>query len=278
MPLATIPQQQPTTGNPKKASFLAPLSTSFDSTKSGLLPVPSIKLSRLVPSEVQESANLVSMAPSSVLPSGQNQGALGSVPSSDGKIKDEFSRMKTASIAELISPEQEAQLKLAFDQCDVDKDGLVSMEEFSQYLGGGNSLADLQYIFEDLNLGSPAVATGGRRREEGRGGTGEAGGGAEGAAGGGGRIVTYSEFKRVLVRHMKPHLDEDWVTEAFLYLDRNGDDALSAAELRRGLQEREIAVLLGQADTNGDGEVDFGEFQAMMDAYRDRASPVPLLI
>ena len=78
----------------------------------------------------------------------------------------------------------------------------------------------------------------------------------------------------------KQYLQEDLCWSAFQVFDRDGNGRISISELSKVLVSENVQKAMGsdvakeamdQVDTNGDGEIDFREFMAMM---RSPASPV----
>ena len=64
---------------------------------------------------------------------------------------------------------------------------------------------------------------------------------------------------------------EDELLEAFRVFDQDGDGFISAEELRylmcnlgEKLSQEEVNEMIAEADTDGDGQVDYREFVAMM--------------
>ena len=74
---------------------------------------------------------------------------------------------------------------------------------------------------------------------------------------------------------MKDTDSEEEIREAFRVFDKDGNGFISAAELRHvmtnlgeKLTEEEVGQLIGEVDTNGDGQVDYEEFVTMMNSIK----------
>eukprot|EP00931_Biecheleriopsis_adriatica_P063638 TRINITY_DN3857_c1_g1_i1.p1 TRINITY_DN3857_c1_g1~~TRINITY_DN3857_c1_g1_i1.p1 ORF type:complete len:332 (-),score=77.42 TRINITY_DN3857_c1_g1_i1:170-1165(-) len=84
-------------------------------------------------------------------------------------------------------------------------------------------------------------------------------------------IIDYSEFlAATLDRHHMQNEDVCW--QAFRVFDRDGNGKISKAELSQVLADgdvkdtfhKELADLMAENDLDGDGDIDFAEFMAMM--------------
>ncbi|XP_070555626.1 calmodulin-like protein 3 isoform X2 [Ptychodera flava] len=67
------------------------------------------------------------------------------------------------------------------------------------------------------------------------------------------------------------HMSEQEIYEAFRAIDIDGSGTITADELRQvikklgeELSEEDIEEMIELADTNGDGEIDYGEFVRVM--------------
>merc|ERR1719428_286539 len=85
-------------------------------------------------------------------------------------------------------------------------------------------------------------------------------------------VIDYTEFLAATL-DKKQYIQEDVCWSAFRLFDKNGDGKISKQELDQVLNQGDIeaamgakavAELMAQVDTNGDGEIDFQEFMAMM--------------
>jgi len=83
--------------------------------------------------------------------------------------------------------------------------------------------------------------------------------------------IEFNEFLDLFVRKMKdPDTEEDLI-EAFKIFDKDGSGNISAQELRHvmttlgeKLTEEEADEMIREADTNGDGYIDYVEFVKIM--------------
>ncbi|KAF4755160.1 hypothetical protein FOZ62_001621 [Perkinsus olseni] len=85
-------------------------------------------------------------------------------------------------------------------------------------------------------------------------------------------VIDYTEFLAATL-DKKKYIQEDRMWGAFRVFDRDGDGKITRKELSEVLNNGEVSDLvsghideiLQQADANGDGEIDFDEFVAMME-------------
>jgi calmodulin len=83
--------------------------------------------------------------------------------------------------------------------------------------------------------------------------------------------IEFNEFLDLFARKMKdPDTEEDLI-EAFKIFDKDGSGSISAQELRHvmttlgeKLTEEEADEMIREADTNGDGYIDYVEFVKIM--------------
>jgi len=85
-------------------------------------------------------------------------------------------------------------------------------------------------------------------------------------------VIDYTEFLAATL-DKRAYIQEDVVWSAFRVFDRNGDGVISKQELQEVLGSGDVADVVGveniaemmsDVDTNGDGNIDFQEFLAMM--------------
>merc|ERR1719387_57584 len=135
-------------------------------------------------------------------------------------------------------------LRDTFMQLDDNGDGLLSVQEMRDGLakaGLKEIPPDLQQIMEQVDSDGSGV-------------------------------IDYTEFLAATL-DKKQYIQEDVCWSAFRLFDKNGDGTISKQELDQVLNQgdveeamgaKAIAELMAQVDTNGDGEIDFQEFMAMM--------------
>merc|ERR1719456_258488 len=80
-------------------------------------------------------------------------------------------------------------------------------------------------------------------------------------------ILTFQQFVKMMSYFDRGLITEDEVTEAFKIFDRDASGTIESGELRHVLQtlgdkltEEEADQMLGEADVDGDGEIDYNEF------------------
>jgi calmodulin len=84
--------------------------------------------------------------------------------------------------------------------------------------------------------------------------------------------IDFEEFVEMMTRKPEDDLDMIWeLKKTFRFFDKNGDGQISAQELRESLSslgevlsEEEAKEMLREADTNGDGYLNFEEFANVM--------------
>ena len=83
--------------------------------------------------------------------------------------------------------------------------------------------------------------------------------------------INFREFLTMMSRRMKDADCEEEIREAFRAIDKDGNGFISAAELRHfmsnlgeKLTNDEVDAMIREADMDGDGQVSYEEFIAMM--------------
>jgi calmodulin len=83
--------------------------------------------------------------------------------------------------------------------------------------------------------------------------------------------IDFKEFTNMMISKMKDSITEDEIREAFLLFDNDGNGFISATELRHvmtslgeTLTDEEVEELMSEADSNGDGQIDYDEFVKLM--------------
>lgn len=135
-------------------------------------------------------------------------------------------------------------LQRAFQSLDANGDGEVTREELAAGLIGGHIDVNSESLLRSADFD------------------------------GSGRI-SYSEFIAAAMQE-STYQKRDVLWQAFNFFDRNGDGKISKAELTEVLQSRASAIkaandiaddicrMLGEADTDGDDQIDFQEFLLVM--------------
>ena len=83
--------------------------------------------------------------------------------------------------------------------------------------------------------------------------------------------IEFSEFLSMMSRKMGTRSFNDEALEAFKVLDKDGSGSISESELRQimnnigeDVTDEEIKEMMNEADLDGDGQVSFKEFAAMI--------------
>jgi len=163
-------------------------------------------------------------------------------------------KLKKAALQIIATQLDDAQLRGlrdAFTQLDSNGDGLLTMAE----LKNGLEKAGYHKTNSDLEMICDGVDTDGSG------------------------VIDYTEFLAAAL-DKRSYLSEQACWTAFKVFDLDGDGKISLDELRALLEDEatseavgadRVAELLHEIDRNGDGEIDFKEFMAMMGA--GKASP-----
>jgi calcium-dependent protein kinase len=163
-----------------------------------------------------------------------------------GKFRSQnrFKKAVLQIIAGQLNDDQIKELRETFTAMDVNGDGLLTLEE----LKTGLSRAGLSALPSDLEKIMDGI---------------DADGSGE---------IDYTEFLAATIDR-RSYMREDVCWTAFNVFDLNHDGKISQEELRLVLQNEDVEAILGvqeaeelmgHVDTNGDGNIDFDEFMAMM--------------
>lgn len=84
-------------------------------------------------------------------------------------------------------------------------------------------------------------------------------------------LIDFAEFVTLMARKMNNTDKDAEIKEAFNVFDKDGSGKISKDELRsimkslgEDLTDEEITQMISEADTNGDGEIDYEEFCHML--------------
>jgi len=143
-----------------------------------------------------------------------------------------------------LTPEQLSELKEAFAMFDKDNDQSISIDELGSVmksLGQNPTEQELRDMIHEVDID------------------------------GNGKI-DFEEFTQMMAHKMHTQDDQDdEMREAFKVFDKDNNGFISPQELRsvmfklgEKLSDDEIAEMIREADANGDGQVDYNEFVAMM--------------
>ena len=83
--------------------------------------------------------------------------------------------------------------------------------------------------------------------------------------------IDFAEFIELMVKHGS-NIDED-IVHSFNVFDRNGDGLITEDELHitmnnlgEPMNEDEVKAMIAEADLDGDGKINFKEFQILMES------------
>jgi len=146
-------------------------------------------------------------------------------------------------MAEHYSEEQIAEFKEAFSLFDKDSDGTIDSEELGTVLRSmGNQPTD-EEVEDMIRLAD----------QDGNG------------------AIDFAEFIEMMPTQERDENAEEEMLEAFRVFDVDGDGSITADELRQifnnlgeKLTDEEISDMIYEADTDGDGEINYQEFVTMM--------------
>lgn len=148
-------------------------------------------------------------------------------------------RMAMAAITRQLDDQEVADLREVFLSIDENGDGLLTRQELTAGLtsAGLTESPDFAQILEDIDCNANGH-------------------------------IDYTEFLAATL-DKKLYLKNAALREAFQFFDKDHDGFISQAELREVLGEAEsgsanLASLLEEVDADGDGQIDFAEFSALM--------------
>ena len=146
-------------------------------------------------------------------------------------------------MADSLKEEQIEEFKKAFNLFDKDGDGSISIKELGEVLhslGQKSTKSELKNMLKEVDAD----------------GNGE---------------IDFPEFLIMMSKHIEDTNGEETLRDAFRLFDKDGNGYISAAELRNvmtnlgeKLTDDEIDEMVKEADTDGDGEINFEEFSTMM--------------
>ena len=156
---------------------------------------------------------------------------------------NKFKKQAMTIIASRLPAEEIKGLKNLFETIDADKSGTITAQELEEALKNKGTLLDQKDIDSLLKL-IDMDANG---------------------------TIDYNEFLAATLSQAQIEKEEH-LRAAFAHFDTNGDGNISRDELRKALAsendmaltEEEIEQMLSEADRDGNGEIDYGEFCAMI--------------
>ncbi|KIJ98372.1 hypothetical protein K443DRAFT_680798 [Laccaria amethystina LaAM-08-1] len=142
-----------------------------------------------------------------------------------------------------LSKEQVDSYKEAFSLFDKDGDGTITTKELGvvmRSLGQNPTEAELQDMVNEVD-------------RDGNG------------------TIDFEEFLDMMSRNSIDENAEEEMRQAFLVFDKDGSGSISKSELKQVMRslgeyltDQEVEEMIREADGDGDGEIDFQEFQRMM--------------
>mmetsp|Transcript_29296 Transcript_29296/g.32542 ORF Transcript_29296/g.32542 Transcript_29296/m.32542 type:complete len:151 (+) Transcript_29296:91-543(+) len=142
-----------------------------------------------------------------------------------------------------LSKEQIEELKEAFALFDQDGNGMISKEELGKVmksLGQEPTSEQLDQMINEVDKDNSGT-------------------------------IEFDEFLQLMAKQMTKGDLQDELREAFKAFDQNGDGKISKAELKKvmeglgeNLSDQDISDMIDEADHDGDGEINYEEFVAMM--------------
>ena len=152
-------------------------------------------------------------------------------------------KLETHEMANQLTEEEIGDFQEAFSLFDEDDSGTITTKELGgvmESLGQNTTEAGLQNLINEVDID-------------------------------GNGILDFDEFLMLMVGKSKDVNTEDELIEAFRVFDRDGNGYISAAELKSvmsnlgdKLSDEEVAKMIREADIDGDGQVNYEEFVAMM--------------
>lgn len=145
-------------------------------------------------------------------------------------------------MVETLSAEQIQEFRQAFDIMDRNGDGVITVDDLASVMraiGQSPTHSELQDMIREVDAD-------------------------------GNDTIDFTEFLALMSRQMRQSDIEDELREAFRVFDRDNDGFITAQELRTllislGLDSSTEVLrrMIGEADRNRDGKIDFNEFRAL---------------
>ena len=145
--------------------------------------------------------------------------------------------------ADQLTDEQIAELKEAFSLFDKDGDGTITTKELGtvmRSLEQSPTETELQDMINEVDVDHNGT-------------------------------IDFPEFLTMMASQMNSDACEEEIQEAFRVFDKDGNDYISATELRQvminlgeQLTDEEVDEMIKEADMDGDGQVNYEEFVTVM--------------
>ena len=146
-------------------------------------------------------------------------------------------------MVENLSEEKITEYRAAFELFDKDRDGSISTRDLGfvmRNLGQIPSEEELKEMIKEVDMDGSGT-------------------------------IDFKEFLCLMVKKMRGSDTEEELLEAFKVFDRDGNGFITTHELRNimnnlgeGLEPEEIEEMIKEADTDGNGQIDYDEFVKMM--------------
>ena len=151
---------------------------------------------------------------------------------------NKLSRAVLTYIASRLTDDEVKKLKDAFQKIDVNKDGMLTLEELKNAVNQNPEVhvMNIEQIFKTIDTDNSGV-------------------------------INYTEFLAASI-DKRIYLQEDKLRDAFKLFDEDKSGKISKSEISKVLKFKksgaEMTKLFEKYDLNGDGEIDFEEFLNMM--------------
>jgi len=162
-----------------------------------------------------------------------------------GKFVD-FSSMRKLMlevVAFSLKPEEIAEMREAFEEMDTDRSGTLTLQELQSALGDRLSADEVAKIFESADVHH-------------------------------GHTINYNEFIAATTWE-RIHLDEENIHQMFDLLDPQRQGFLSIETLQNAVGQdfssQDVAAMMRECDTDGDGQIDYHEFERLWKQYQVEA-------
>lgn len=156
--------------------------------------------------------------------------------------KTRFEKVAATMVAHLLDDSEIEQIQRKFKALDANGDGKLSLKEIEEAITGEGLKDDLQELFDEIDFNSSSQ-------------------------------IEYSTFIASMMDERYFHKEEH-LWRAFKSMDQNNVGAITVQELAKALQDLdssdapvtadEIKRIMEKADTNGDGQITFDEFAALI--------------